>query len=119
MTFSYNKGEWDPETHTYNNGYFAPIDESNYITVSNSNKSNVSIIAEFGHEIGAEYPTVDGYFTGTNTKNGAHVTSSEVKVKGEVTVWFWVDGQMAQDAEPGSSYTVGRCTVTIRSGNKK
>lgn len=117
MNFSYNKGVWDSETHTYNDGYFVPVDDSNYITVSNTNKSNVSIMADFSHEIGAAYPTIGGYYTSTANKADTHITtSSEIKKKSSVTVWFWLDGQMAQGAQPGSEHIVGTCTVTIRSG---
>mgnify|MGYP003293867561 CR=1 FL=1 len=119
MSFSYNKGDWNTDTHSYENGYFTPIGESNYLTVQNNNQSNVSIIADFSHNIDAQYSMLDGYYTSDNSYDGTRVTSSEIAIKDEVTVWFWVDGQLPQSAEAGQEYTVGTCTVTIRSGTRK
>lgn len=119
MSFSYNKGDWNTDTHSYENGYFTPIGESNYLTVQNNNQSNVSIIADFSHNIDAQYSMIDGYYTSDNSYDGTRVTSSEIAIKDKVTVWFWVDGQLPQSAEAGQEYTVGTCTVTIRSGTRK
>ena len=119
MSFSYNKGDWNTDTHSYENGYFTPIGESNYLTVQNNNQSNVSIIADFSHNIDVQYSMLDGYYTSDNSYDGTRVTSSEIAIKDKVTIWFWVDGQLPQSAEAGQEYTVGTCTVTIRSGTRK
>ena len=119
MAFSYNKGEWDAETHTYHNGYFTPVSESNYLTVSNGEGSNVTVIADFTYAVLASYPTLDGYYTLQNSKDAARVTSREIDVRSSITAWFWVEGQMATGVAPGSEHTVSTCTVVIRSGTAK
>ena len=118
MSFTYDKGTWNPETHRYEDGHFTPNESSNSLTVTNNAGSNVKIIAEFAYTPDSEYKSIGGYYTSANDKNGEKVaTSDQIGKNSSVTVWFWLEGQMAQEVTAGKTYTTGTCSVNIRSGD--
>jgi len=118
MSFTYDKGTWNPDTHEYENGSFTPDSEnSNRVTVTNNAASTVSVIAEFGYTPEDAYQAIDGFFTSANAKDGAEMTSAEIARENSVSAWFWLDGQLPQSVQGGDSFATGTCTVTIRSGS--
>ncbi|MBQ9987013.1 MAG: InlB B-repeat-containing protein, partial [Erysipelotrichales bacterium] len=112
MDFEYNKGIWNPQTHTYSNGSFAPINNSNTVTITNNGSStfNVNLL----YYASSQYPTISGRYTsdegGTST-----ITSVSINGSNTVTVYFHIsdpDNGLGGIALP-NNFSPGNCSASI------
>jgi len=122
MNFEYNKGIWDPQTHTYSNGSFSPIGTTNYVTFTNSS-SSTDFEVDLLYYASSQYPTIRGIYSNTE---GTTITSVTLpKANGDpvsVTVFFNIREEIEGDSTNvplGSqvlpdNFISGNCTVSIK-----
>lgn len=118
MIFTYEIGDWDPETHDYVAGTFVPVDGGNSVTVENSRSSKVSVIANLKFSANTAYTSVQGYFTLENLITAQRVTDVDVGIGTKKTAYLWLIGEVDEGAVP-ETFTVGTMTVTVRTGVQK
>ena len=115
MDFSYDVGTWNPSTHTYEGGSFAPINSSNTVTVKNTselddNQVNVSFV----YYPASDYSEIKGKFTDSNLNQ----INSAVALKNKedsTTAYFWLEdptGALGKRALP-DNFVAGKCTVVL------
>ena len=115
MTFTYDLGEWDPETHTYSGGSFTVSNNSNTVTVTNQTVGK-DVDVTFDFMPLASYTGVTGYFS--SDEGGASKVTAEIEVAadgGSATVYFRLeDNEALGSIALPDQFVAGHCTVTIR-----
>ena len=132
MSFSFEAGMWNPETHTYEDDTFTPnTKDANTITVTNDDshvyekdgneytKKNISLNAEIIFNALYEFRDLSGRFTSSSSVDieaEGQEKFNVVLAYGETkTVYFWLVGNFEPTAI--GNYAVGSCTVTLRGGD--
>ena len=119
MTYTYDRGIWNPATHHYSGGTFSPSDENtNRITVTNN--STVGVNAAFSYQSVSPYESIGGYFTASGSSSATALSSIDMAKKasggaGTVqNIWLWLTGSLSDSVS--GTITGGRFTVTITGG---
>ena len=116
MDFTYDRGTWDPVTHSYNGGKLAPKSaNNNTVTVTNNTQSQ-DITVGFDFVVSSQYPTITGKYTATNNANAAALGDVTVRKNGKsTTAYFWIDdnGTLGDEALP-ENFVAGKCVVIIK-----
>lgn len=114
LNYIYTHGEWDPETHTYEQHPIKPETPGrNTVTVSSSADSDIPIDAVFGYIPAAGYENLGAYYT-AGASDAERLQQITVRPGGESTSYIWLEGRLARSVtEP---FAAGVCTVTIKGG---
>ena len=110
LDFVYDYGQWNPETHQYDNAGIEPATNlGNNVTVSNNEESTVAVWVEFRYTPRTEYSGLTGYYTDGNSNRLP--AGAWLAVGDQETAYFWLEGTLP----PGvtGTQTVGDCIVTI------
>lgn len=111
MTFSYDPGIWNPNTHAYSGGSFDPVNDSNTVTVTN-NTVEKSITVEFGFIPTNVYPGITGYYS---DEKGKTVAQTDLKSNNSITATFHLENADVLGAlSLPDTFVAGTCTLTIR-----
>ncbi len=120
MLFSYDLGNWDPQTHTYSGGSLTPLDGSNTVSVTN-NTSGTRIAVGFKFIVSNEYPGITGYYSSDAAGSKAitgEVTLGTSQDQKRTTAYFHLEDNESLGALAlPNSFTAGNCTLTIREAN--
>lgn len=117
MTFSFERGEWQPDEHKYTDDTFTPSsDGANSVTVKNEKDSNVSVDVSVSFAPVQGLIEADAYFTPENSANGERVDFVNVKKNTQKTLYVWMEGRLPNDA--AGDYHCGTVTVIIRGGQR-
>jgi uncharacterized repeat protein (TIGR02543 family) len=116
MTFSYDRGHWDPQTLTYSGGSFAPANQqSNTVTVTNHTLEK-SIAVGFEFIVSNTYPELVGYYS-SDAEGASAIKQAELAADGGTTsAYFHLDdpeNSLGSLALP-ETFVAGTCTLTIR-----
>ena len=104
MDFTYNDGTWQPDTHTYSGGGWTANDNSNYVTVTNSGETDVSVRLDYVSEIEG----VTGSFSdGTNDVSEA----VSIGTGNEKTYYLLLSGKPGDSALDKA--VIGHVTVSL------
>ena len=115
MTFVYDRGPWNPETHLTENGLFLPhTGDANRVTVKNNKESTISVAVSLSYEVDPYHSGVAGYFTATDKSAAEHITAFTVAKNKTGAAWLWLSGRVA-DTFNGTA-TAGKCMITITGG---
>lgn len=116
MTFELERGEWQPDEHSYTEDTFTPSTEgANGVTVTNEQSSNVSIDAEISFVPSTDDGEVNAYFT-ASTAQAERLTTMNISKGESKTAYVYIVGRLPKDAL--GDYVCGVVTVTIRGGQK-
>lgn len=113
LTFTYQRGQWDPTTHTYRDGTFTPNTAAgNQITVAS--ESSITVDAALTYTPVSPYETAVGYFTTADEPNGSRVQKISVAKNTTANAYLWLEGRLSDSIN--GTFTVGKLTVTITGG---
>lgn len=133
LSFGFEAGMWDPETHTYKEDTFTPNTEGeNTITIKNDDshvyvengneykRESISINAEVIFNALYEYRDLSGRFTSSSSPDSVATEGEEefnavLDIGESETVYFWLVGNFEPTAI--GNYAIGSCTVTLRGGD--
>ena len=107
MAFTYYDGDWNPETHEFEYGYWAPdAEDGNSITVENTGTMPVSV--EFTYSQSDTDTAVSADF---NDGTSPVTAPLELPMGAKEKVWLTLSGR---PSSPMNGATLGTVTVTIR-----
>lgn len=115
MTFSYDLGIWDPQTHTYSGGSFTPQDGSNTVSVTN-NTVGKSLAIGFEFIVSNTYPELTGFYSSDAAGSDAITSEVSLTESASTTAYFHLEdaqNSLGKLSLP-DSFTAGTCTLTIR-----
>lgn len=112
LTFDYNYATWDAETHGYN---IPPATaDTNYIVVTNTDGSSITVGADISYTANAGFESVNGYFTLDGDTTEQTAPHSDIVIGESVKYWLWLQGVMPDGLDlTNDTQTTGVCTVTI------
>ena len=113
MQFEYDWGNWNPETHSYENSRINPVKpDANRVNVANNDSTmgntKLSIDAELRYIPHEDYRNIGGYFTaGSETIT----TLTGIKNNSNKSAWLWLTGSLPTSVV--GQLSVGKCVVSI------
>lgn len=110
MQFTYNVGDWDPDTHQYEGGWTCDEDE-NKITVTNNSNIAIDVTCEYAKAQG--YERISGSFTVNGQSANFPFTLDELEEGGTPDsrdVYLTLESEKPDDEIQGQ---VGTVTVSI------
>ena len=133
LSFSFEAGMWDPETHTYEDDTFTPNTEGeNTITITNDDshvyvkngdeyeKKSILLNAEIIFSALYEFRDLSGRFTSSSSPESIEIEGKDefdavIATTESKTAYFWLVGNFEPTAI--GNYAIGSCTVTLRGGD--
>ena len=110
MQFTYNVGDWDPDTHQYEGGWTCDEDE-NKITVTNNSNIAIDVTCEYAKA--QDYDWIDGSFTVNGQSADFPFTLDELEEDGTPDsrdVYLTLESEKPDEEIQGQ---VGTVTVSI------
>ncbi len=106
ICFTYTRGDWNPDTHTYKEGTWATNNNADQIKLQNTGTEAVTATFEYGKASG--YEAINGAFK----KDGNAITTLEMPGDNE-TVYTVVFSLSGIPSDYIDNQTIGTVTITI------